>query len=111
MHPSESDLKRFLSTKRTLPLQVIDEDLPSSFDVRTKYPGCTHPVLDQGDCGSCWAFASTETLSDRFCVASNGTVNVTLSPQVVADAPLLFVSCVDFSKRMRFNVRRSTTDA
>jgi hypothetical protein len=47
MHPSEEDLKRFLSSKRELPVQTIPKDLPTSFDVRTAFPGCCHAVLDQ----------------------------------------------------------------
>jgi len=55
--------------------------LPTSFDGRKAWPTCIHPILDQGDCESCWSFAASETLSDRFCVFSNGTVNEVLSPQ------------------------------
>ena len=33
-------------------------------------------------CGSCWAFATSEVMSDRFCLASKGKVDVILSPQV-----------------------------
>ena len=43
--------------------QIIDYekyDLPVNFDGRTQWPGCIHAVLDQGDCGSCWAFAASE---------------------------------------------------
>jgi len=68
-------------SKHTLVPQRIREDLPVNFDGRLQWPGCIHPVLDQGDCGSCWSFAATEVLSDRFCIHSNGTVNVVLSPQ------------------------------
>ena len=32
-------------------------------------------------CGSCWAFSSTAMLSDRFCIHSEGQINVVLSPQ------------------------------
>lgn len=59
----------------------LDEDLPESFDSRTKWPGCVHAIRKQGDCGGCWAFAASETLSDNLCVTSNGSINVTLSPQ------------------------------
>lgn len=54
---------------------------PVNFDSRDKWPNCVGAIRDQGSCGGCWAFAAAETLSDRFCIASNGLVNVTLSPE------------------------------
>lgn len=57
---------------------------PDSFDWRVASK-CVHPVRDQGHCGSCWAFGATEALSDRFCVASKGQVDVILSPQYLVD--------------------------
>jgi cathepsin B len=56
-------------------------DVPSYFNASEQWPGCIHPIRDQGQCGSCWAFAASEVLSDRTCIASNGTENVVLSPQ------------------------------
>jgi len=55
--------------------------VPEGFDSRTKWANCIHPVRDQQNCGSCWAFSSSEVLSDRFCIASNGKIDVVLSPQ------------------------------
>jgi cathepsin B len=55
--------------------------IPAAFDARTRWPGFIHPIRDQAGCGSCWAFAATEALSDRFAIASNGSINVVLSPQ------------------------------
>jgi cathepsin B len=56
-------------------------DIPTYFNATEKWPGCVHPILNQGHCGSCWAFGASETLSDRLCVASGGKKNVVLSPQ------------------------------
>jgi cathepsin B len=60
---------------------------PTSFDSRQQWPKCIHPIRDQARCGSCWAFAASEVLSDRSCIAGKD-VGV-LSPQYL-------VSC-DFS--------------
>jgi len=61
-----------------------NEDLPENFNTHEKWPDCIHPIRDQQHCGSCWAFAASEVLSDRTCIASSGVgnaVNVVLSPQ------------------------------
>ena len=72
---------------------VAVRDLPVSFDGRDSWPGCIHAVMDQGQCGSCWAFAASETLSDRLCIASEGAVNVTLSPGDLLACEKLNLGC------------------
>jgi len=60
------EMRQFIeehSSKHKGVKQIIDYekyDLPVNFDGRTQWPGCIHAVLDQGDCGSCWAFAASE---------------------------------------------------
>lgn len=64
-----------------LPLKTSSggvKTLPTYFDARKKWSNCptiSH-IRDQGHCGSCWAFGAVETLSDRFCVAGNESVNL-----------------------------------
>ena len=74
-------------------LSAADSGLPLSFDWREQHPLCVHEVLNQGQCGSCWAFAATEVLSDRFCIASNGSVNVVLSPGDLLACEKLNLGC------------------
>ena len=69
-------------------LEVLNDNLPASFDCRTAFPGKLGPVRDQGKCGSCWAESATEVLSARIAIQSNGRCAPELSAQ-----PL--VSCVN----------------
>ncbi|GAB2298129.1 Cathepsin B-like protease 3 [Dionaea muscipula] len=60
------------SERRNIPLMTHTKSLklPTRFDARTAWPQCSTigRILDQGHCGSCWAFGAVESLSDRFCI-------------------------------------------
>ncbi|KAG5498958.1 hypothetical protein GH5_03651 [Leishmania sp. Ghana 2012 LV757] len=57
-----------------LPHRVFSEeeqqqDLPESFDATEHWPMCVTigEIRDQSNCGSCWAIAAAEAISDRYC--------------------------------------------
>ncbi|KAM9958878.1 hypothetical protein ACTFIW_012468 [Dictyostelium discoideum] len=85
------DIIGMMGTKKTAaPFKLAENgeelkgSIPTSFDSRVQWPNCIHPILNQEQCGSCWAFSSSEVLSDRLCIASNGKTNPgALSPQTL----------------------------
>jgi len=52
---------------------------PEAFDGRVVWKSLLGEVEDQGGCGSCWAFASTTSLAQRFNIQSRGLMNIRLS--------------------------------
>jgi cathepsin B len=54
--------------------------VPKSFDGQKIWKSLLAPVMNQGTCGSCWAFASTSVLANRFNIQSMGLMNIKLSP-------------------------------
>lgn len=67
-----------LHAKQSAPMATVAA-LPTEWDSREHFGDCMHPIRNQLHCGSCWAFAAAETLSDSLCVA--GAAHVVLSPQ------------------------------
>jgi len=59
--------------------KLLTASLPTSLDLRAKYPKCWSIgyIRDQAGCGSCWAVSSMTSLSDRYCIKnSNATTLV-----------------------------------
>ena len=67
--------------------------LPTSFHINDKWPQCLHPIRDQEAYGSRWEIAANEVLSDRFCIATNATINVVLSLQDLVSCDLRNMGC------------------
>eukprot|EP01116_Phalansterium_solitarium_P008555 TRINITY_DN22482_c0_g1_i1.p1 TRINITY_DN22482_c0_g1~~TRINITY_DN22482_c0_g1_i1.p1 ORF type:complete len:326 (-),score=86.12 TRINITY_DN22482_c0_g1_i1:238-1215(-) len=62
------------------PLRELPAGIPENFDGHLAWPeGCIGYVRDQGRCGSCWIFGAVESMSDRICIASNGSTLVNIS--------------------------------
>lgn len=59
---------------------IDDASIPDQFDARQKWPNLIHPIRDQQQCGSCWAFSASEVLSDRVAIAT-GKPSPVLSPE------------------------------
>jgi cathepsin B len=61
----------------------VPNDLPTEFDARVQWPNCASlsEIRDQGSCGSCWALAAVEAMTDRVCVASKGAQNAHISAE------------------------------
>ena len=65
---------------------VADEAIPTSFDARQQWKHCSSigHIRNQGQCGSCWAFAAAESFADRLCIGG-GDTNFTGGVEYVLD--------------------------
>jgi len=69
--------------KRGRPGKLLKaNNVPESFDAIKAWPQCASIiglVQDQSACGSCWAVSTTSVMSDRLCIASNGSIQTSIS--------------------------------
>jgi len=86
-------MRNYDNTPKPVVYGNTSTDLPKNFNYKTKWPKCFHPIRDQQRCGSCWAFAASEVLSDRMCIASDAKVNVVMSPQELVSCDTTDFGC------------------
>jgi cathepsin B len=54
----------------TIPLAIppkITISIPISYNFTERFPACEFGPLDQGKCGSCWAFSVSKSFTHRYC--------------------------------------------
>jgi cathepsin L len=64
---------------------VPQKDLPPTVDWRTK--GVVTPVKNQGSCGSCWAFAATETIESIIAIKTGQPPMILSEQNMVSCTP------------------------
>jgi len=70
--------------KRSFGVRALANDNPTTLDWRQK--GAVTAVKDQGQCGSCWAFSTVESVESAWIIAGRGDNESTiLSPQQLVD--------------------------
>jgi cathepsin B len=79
--------------EKALPEKKVEKiaNLPENFDLREKWPQCESikEIRDQGACGSCWAMAAVDAMSDRICIRSKGKLQERMSAEHL-------ISCCDY---------------
>lgn len=80
-------LKRSSVQPDIAPEPFVDEGkgIPDKVDWRTAYPPVLTGVKDQGQCGSCWTFGSTEAMESHFALLTGQLP--TLSEQMMLETP------------------------
>ena len=71
-----------------------NDNIPDEFDARVKWPDYIHPIRNQKQCGSCWAFSAAEVLTDRFTIATNGKFKTVLSPEDLVSCDKTDMGCM-----------------
>jgi C1A family cysteine protease len=75
------DAKRLMGTKiikddrvKTVSYKHLNINLPDTFNSADNWPSCSTimHIRDQSACGSCWALAAAEAMSDRYCTMLKG---------------------------------------
>jgi len=67
------------------PIDLSQVTIPSAFDWRTHSPPVVTGVYNQGQCGSCWAFSTTENIESMWALAGNTLRHLSMQQIVDCD--------------------------
>jgi len=70
---------------------MITEALPTEYDWNNSSTKCLTPVYNQQQCGSCWAFSTTESIESMWALKGNPLVS--LSMQQIVDCDKTDAGC------------------
>jgi C1A family cysteine protease len=73
------------SANSTVGLEAEDKDWTTS--------GCVAPIKNQGQCGSCWAFAATAVLESAYCLKQERKALTTFSEQQLTSCDTVSHGC------------------
>ena len=73
---ADTNSKRFKSVQKIFTSSI---PLPKEFNGKEIWKDFLVPAKNQAKCGSCWAFSTSSTLSDRFNIQSEGRLYIDLS--------------------------------
>lgn len=71
----------FKSSKRKI--EGPKKEIPAEFNPFDKWGLYLSRVKTQGDCGCCWATATSKVLQERYALISNGRLTIELSPYMM----------------------------
>ncbi len=74
------DTKSNTGWRDSIFVHYVSNDIPRVFDGRIVWKNYLSKIGNQGKCGSCWAWASSSALADRFAIMSQGKIKISLSP-------------------------------
>jgi cathepsin B len=81
--------------------------IPAEFDATAKWSGLVHPIRNQQQCGSCWAFSASEVLSDRVAIAT-GKKSPVLSPEDMVSCDKTDMGCKGGALNSAWNYLQNT---
>lgn len=82
---------RSFSSNKEVP--IIQDDLPTSYDLVEMFPECVDHIYNQGSCGACWAFSAIGAFSDNRCIFKRDQQYIHYSEEYMAECDTQEAGC------------------